>query len=496
MDPKLRVASLILPLAITLGLLGDGLLRAGPWGLNFPVWVAGLGAGLVGLRLMLQAEPGWPHWFLLPLAFAACFAWRDSAFLKFWDFFAVWAGFGLIALNSMQLRLRLARLTDFVAGTVTTGLNVAFGAWFLSSQDMVWGEVVPQKSSKRAVSALVGVGLAVPLALVFGGLLTSADPVFDGLVRAAFDWDFSNLSSHLLLVGFIAWVVAGYARGLFFGAPSRSRDHGTRPALGLLEIGIPLGCLTLMFLAFAAVQARYLFGGEALVHAATGITYAEYARRGFFELVTTTTLVLPVLLAAEWAVDRKKPRTLGVFRALATLLLLLVALIMDSALTRMLLYVDAYGLTADRLYATVFMGWIGAVLIWFAVTALYGDGRRFAFGAVVSGFAVLIALNILNPDRLIAKVNLARAESGHSLDIAHLSRLSADALPFLAAHLTDLSTTQACAFVTEADGRRGLRRRDWRSWNLSRWRARKAMESQAVVSTLKHCQNLRPQRGD
>ena len=90
-----------------------------------------------------------------------------------------------------------------------------------------------------------------------------------------------------------------------------------------------------------------------------GLTYAEYARGGFFELVTVSTLLLPVLLGADWPLDKRNPRTVTRFRTLAATLL---ALIMLSAVQRMRLYVDAYGLTEDRFYATAFMAWIGVVL--------------------------------------------------------------------------------------------------------------------------------------
>jgi hypothetical protein len=160
---------------------------------------------------------------------------------------------------------------------------------------------------------------------------------------------------------------------------------------------------------------------------------------------------------------------------------------MDSALTRMLMYVDAYGLTADRLYATVFMGWIGLLLIWFAVTALYGDGRRFGFGAIASGFAVLAGLNFVNPDRLIASVSLSRAEAGHTLDISHLSRLSADAAPYLISRLSLLDEAESCILLSGAQGRWDIQRHDWRHWNLSRKGAESAMTSQAAKDVLSRC---------
>jgi hypothetical protein len=473
--------------AILLGVLGDLVLRAGPWGLNFPVWTAAFSLSLVAVARTLPGGHRVRPLTALPVIFAALLAWRDSPFLVAWDFLATMAAFGLIAIEAMEIRLRAARLLHYVAAALKTGCNVAFGPLLLASSDLTWRQVTGQTSARRATSALVGVTLATPLVLIFGGLLTSADPVFDGLVRTAFDWDFASITSHLLLIGIITWLVAGYLRALTFGSTPKLPDRSNGPTLGILELGIPLAALILVFLAFAAVQTRYLFGGEDVVLSATGLTYADYARRGFFELVAATALVLPVLLAAEWALDKHDVKTVRSFRVLAVVLLLLVALIMDSALTRMLLYVDAYGLTADRLYATVFMGWIGVVLIWFAVTTLFGDGRRFTFGAVATGLAILLGLNALNPDRLIAEVNIQRAQSGRAVDVVYLARLSADAVPHIVPRLAELEASDACEFLLRAEDRWTERSGDWRSWNLGRARAAGALSSDAAARSRRRC---------
>src|SRR5207248_1869926 len=81
------------------------------------------------------------------------------------------------------------------------------------------------------------------------------------------------------------------------------------------------------------------------VVAAGGVTYAEYARRGFFELVTASALVLPLLTGADWLLRNEPAAHQRTFRQLAIVLLLLLAAVMASALERMRLYVSAYGLS-------------------------------------------------------------------------------------------------------------------------------------------------------
>src|SRR5205085_5750237 len=139
--------------------------------------------------------------------------------------------------------------------------------------------------------------------------------------------------------------------------------------------------LDALFLCFVCVQVRYLFGGATWVAQVAGLTYAEYARRGFFELVWATALVLPLLLALHWLLRTDDRAAQRIFRALAAAQLVLLFVVIASALTRMRLYQREYGLTELRLYTTAFMGWLALVFVWFAATVLRGARERFACGA-------------------------------------------------------------------------------------------------------------------
>jgi hypothetical protein len=472
----------ILGLAALLGVVGDALLRATPWGVNLPLW---MGVAAAAGWALLPSRPhghsavtGWP---LLPVMFfAVCFAWRASPFLQFWNTVAILGALSLFALHMHGVRLRAARITEYALGLAASGVNAAIGVLMLTPNDVRWHEM--SRHGRHAGAAAVGVGLAVPLLLVFGALLMSADPGFERIVRSLVDWDFSTIASHVVLAGVIAWTSAGYLRTLASGTDHVLGVGSTmlaraprKPALGILELGIPLGALGVTFSVFVVLQARYLFGGEAMILETAGLTYAEYARGGFFELVTAATLLLPVLLGAEWLLDQTKPRSVRRFRALSATLLVLIGLIMLSAVQRMRLYMDAYGLTQDRFYAMAFMIWIGVVLALFGATVLRGMRDRFAFGAVTTGFATLAILNIMNPDAVIVRANLARAEAGAELDLEYAARLNADAIPELVARAPALLADDQCEVFWNAIGRWTPREAaDWRSWNLGRSRARQA----------------------
>ncbi len=471
----------ILGLAVLLGILGDGLLRATPWGINLPLFMGvavATGWSLLPYPASNRARvSGWP--LLAVMFFALCYGWRDSGFLRFWNGVAILSALSLPALQLHGVRLRLARITDYAMGLAASGVNAAGGALMLKPDDLRW-----LGGGRRARAAAVGVALTVPVLFVFGGLLSSADPGFERIVRSLVDWDFTTIASHFVLAGFIAWTSTGYLRTLATGTDSVLALGGSalakapsKPELGIVELGIPLGALGVTFLVFLGLQARYLFGGDAVILETAGLTYAEYARGGFFELVTVGTLLLPVLLGTDWLLDKRNPRTVTRFRTLAATLLALIGFIMLSAVQRMRLYMDAYGLTEDRFYATAFMAWIGVVLALFGVTVLRGMRNRFAFGAVTTGFATLAVLNAMNPDAIIARTNLERAEAGAELDLEYVTRLHTAAIPELVARAPALLSPAQCEdFWKAIDNWKPRTAADWRGWNVSRERPREAIE--------------------
>src|SRR5207248_4532498 len=242
------------------------------------------------------------------------------------------------------------------------------------------------------------------------------------LVANVLRFDFERIAGHILLFSILAWLSTGYLRGFLTGTelpPPRVpwRNDALvalapkRPTLGITEVATVLTAVDLLFLVFVIVQFRYLFGGDALVQITPDLTYAEYARHGFFELVFAVVLVVPVLLAADWLLDRPIRRDALVFRGLAGVQIGLVLAITASALQRLRLYHASYGLTESRFYAMVLLIWIGAMLFWLAATVLRGRRDSFAFGALASGLATVALLFAINPDAVVARTNVARMAS-------------------------------------------------------------------------------------
>jgi len=454
-----------------------------PWGLNAllcAVAFVSLGAWLVRHNAITVTRDAF--WLAAgALIIASNFVARASVTLHAFDV----AGLGVVlAVAGLSLRgvaLQGRQAWQYVRAGIEAAVTACVGGFALVGVDVTWTELPRGGRFAQARSAALGGAVAFPLLVVFGSLFASADAVFRDLVVNLFAVDFGALLSHTLLIGFFAVLAAGY----FWGTLLRARPRAAIPerrsmSVALVPVATALGLVDFLFLVFVVVQIRYLFGGAGLVASATGLTYAEYARKGFFELVTASALVLPLLAGSDWLVRNESREHQRTFRQLALLLLLLLAAVMASALERMRLYVGAFGLSEIRLYSTAFMLYVAAVSAWFAWTTLRGQRRRFAFGALVQGFAVLAGLHLVNPDALIVRTNLARAPSEHPFDGWYAASLSADAVPVLLDAFPRLDARARCAVAAGLLAQRQrLSRDDWRTWNLARFRARRLLHDQA-----------------
>ena len=329
---------------------------------------------------------------------------------------------------------------------------------------------------------LRGLALGTPLVLLFGSLLGAADPHFGGFLRTLVRVDPATLGSHVLGIGIGAWIAAALLGGVLRVEQDRAAGPlaaAPRP-LGAIEVGLTLGMLDLLFGGFIAFQLPYFFGGVDLVLTREGLTFADYARRGFGELVMVSALVLPLLLVLESRVNYVAPGARALFTGLAHTTLALLVVIMGSALHRMALYATQYGLTEERFFATAFMTGIGVTAVWFSVTVLRGVGHRFLPGAIVAWVAWLGALHVVNPERVIVETNLARVAEGRPLDLDYLHSLSTDAVPALVAGAGQLTPTERAALWTDLSRKAARGESDWRAWHYGRARARQLLDAGGI----------------
>jgi hypothetical protein len=243
--------------------------------------------------------------------------------------------------------------------------------------------------------------------------------------------------------------------------------------------------LDAVFVAFVALQAAYLFGGFDTMRAA-GLTYAEYARRGFAELVVVAALAGGLVVVADRLAARRRRVLVGA----AVVLALMTGVVLASAALRMQLYQEAYGWTELRLYVLATIMLLAAGIVGLVVALLLN--RVVWIGHVLITAALLIgmALNVIGPVRFITEQNVARVLDpglvppfGNSgLDVPYLAALGDDGVPGLIRALPALPAFEADYLRGELGIRLAQLRSDpglnaWQAWNGGRSGARDALEA-------------------
>ncbi|HEV8559676.1 MAG TPA: DUF4173 domain-containing protein [Actinophytocola sp.] len=315
------------------------------------------------------------------------------------------------------------------------------------------------------------VTLTVALVVVFGALFAGADAAFAhvlGMVLPTLDA--SSIVRWMLVFGVAAAVTLGAC--YLAAAPPDLDIGGTRPkTVRRLEWALPAGVLLALFAAFVLVQLTVLFGGRNYVLRTAGLTAAEYARRGFWQLAAVTVLALVVIAVVAGKAPRatRADRTWlrVVLGGLAGLTLVVVA----SALVRMWAYQQAYGFTVLRLLVATCELWLGVVYLMVLAAGVRLRAPWLPRAIVGSALATLLGLAVVNPEAYVAGHDVTRYADTGTIDAGYLATLSADAVPDLA-RLPD--PVRSCVLTALRERLSGPD--PWSGWNLGRATARDLLD--------------------
>lgn len=469
-------------------------------GVNFTIFAGVLCvAGLATARLT-AVRPAKSVWILLALAllsglFAAL---RQEPLTVFLSIICTLLALVLSVQSLTEGRWYLYEFRDYLVAAFHFVIGSLSGQ--IAHFNSLPTEAKTTAASKRAAIAPVLRGLlfAIPIVFIFGSMLASADPIFANLATQVFSWfrleNFSELLFRAVYISIGAFLTAGI---LFFAVRGSREEniqlegHGQPLTLiGLVEANIILSSVNLLFLVFVSVQFRYFFGGQENIHL-NGYTFAEYARRGFGELIAVAFFSL-LLLIVLTTFSRAQPGSQKTaFSVLAILLIGLLTIILVSSAQRLSLYETAYGFTRLRTYTHVFIVWLGILLLSVGFLLYRGRMRHFALVCLISVFGYSATIGLLNVDAFVAHQNISRFNQGQPLDISYLASLSTDALSELLDQRLvnpDAQPELDAAIVCHAANHQDYNNtHDWRSFNISRakarilWEALQTTESLSVV---------------
>jgi hypothetical protein len=470
------------------------------------LWILAAIAGALGALVLFDAQPGlnWGIWTIVTLAGLLVYRRPDRQTMKG---IALPAGFAVVlalgaAVTSTGILLAailaivasLMALTVLLASDQGTALDYGpvdiITAPFRAFASTVRGAIssvflsLESLGSARERPALRGALIAAPVVLVLILLFADADPLLargrDAVLGMFSDWSgLPRVVFGLLLALFVAGAYAATSAVRALSVRTATSPHAGVVRIGLTERRIVLGAAAAVSWLFVLLQLSYLFGASPAI-AGSGVTFAEYAHRGFGELTVAATIAALLIIAAHDNVrtdEDGQARNAITWPALA--LVAAVVCILVSAFHRLTLYESAYGYTTTRVYAQAYMLLALAVLLVLAwhVWKIF-DLRALARQIMAVALATLTLLVFWNGDAWVAQANLGRYARTGKLDVQYLARgLSPDAYPTLVEALPRVAEPEraqlATALAKEYARRHDLRpTQSWYEWNLRRARAR------------------------
>lgn len=380
-------------------------------------------------------------------------------------------------------------LADYGAAFFRMAGGVLSKPFILNNANKQQNEESAAPEKKNIWPVVRGILIAIPILAIFSALLSSADMVFaqrlDSFIHL---FRLEKLPEYIFRIIYI--IIGAYLLvGVFLHAAISSQNEKligedkplVPPFLGFIESGIIMGSVAVLFAVFVVIQFQYFFGGQANIHV-DGYTYAEYARKGFGELIMVAVFSLALFLGLSGISRRENIIQRNIFSGLGITVVILVGIMLISAFKRLILYESAYGFSQLRTYTHIFMLWLGLLLVAVVVLEIMHRERIFALAVLLASIGFAGSLVLLNVDSFIVRQNVQRAIDGQELDVAYLASLTTDSIPALVGKFNDenlpkeiheqLGASLACMSAINPDLEDI---KDWRAFNYSRFKGQKML---------------------
>lgn len=351
------------------------------------------------------------------------------------------------------------------------------------------GKSVKKTSSgKKVLMACLGVLIAIVPCAVVTVLLLNADDAFVNLTERIFS-KFYLIPENIFYFLFgvpIAMYIFGmmYANATHEKTELMTREKNERAAKVLRFLPVILTCsaiipVLLVYVLFFFSQTSYFLSAFSGIRP-ENITYAEYARKGFFELSAVSVINMIIIIAATVFTKRVDGKRHRAVKTCVIMLSVFTVALIAIAMSKMFMYIDAYGLSLLRIYTTWFMALLAFTFVFVIIKQI---SERFNFMRVLSvTFALMFAILVFSDaDALTAKYNVERYKSGDldGVDIGMMYELSDSAVKYvipLAADGNHNIAEEAKRYLESKKLEYEYRDNGFANFNFSTYGAQKAVE--------------------
>jgi hypothetical protein len=298
--------------------------------------------------------------------------------------------------------------------------NFAFAALFGrclkqgvdESEFLIWKKVI------------IGIVISIPVLFVILNLLMKADMEFEQMVGGIPQWfqvfDAESVARFVIILIY-TFAFFGFLQ-ILFKKQIKVIQQQTNFQMIQVDAVIAITVLVLInvvYVLFTVVQFKYFFAGSLQGN----FTYAEYARKGFFELLFVTLINLSIIIIVLTFVNRGPNGIKRFKQILLTNLVISSAVMLCSAFLRLGLYEDAYGFTFTRVLVHSFMIFL-VIIFTYTLVKIWMENLTLFHFYFISSLIYYTAISVINLDNIVVKQDIARYETSGKIDVYYLSEMS------------------------------------------------------------------------
>lgn len=398
----------------------------------------------------------------LAVIFGFLFAVRANEIVRLVDFLTT----VFFSLAALYLYKSDRQLTLQVFHFVLTPLIAAESSFMALLRLFSQRDSAPEDKKDSTAFWIRGLAVSLPILGILLLLLVQADPIFRKLTENAL----SNMGERIILSCLLFASLLGFGLSRMLEKFKQESESFHLSEGKFHELSIIIASVSTLFLLFILVQFRYLFSsvGERELHelGINSLTYSEYVRKGFFELLIASSIASGIVAYLFKYLHKFKETEKFVLQILSSLLTIETGLLLLSAAKRLALYADAHGLTRARIFGFIFLLWLMTFLIIFMVRIFKEVERKWFFtGFLTATLVALLLVNIVNVDGLIA--TQYKPTVNGEVDYYYIAKLSPDAsqawVPAIENSGQIINSLSPVASPSAEDGRKLY----WASYTLS-----------------------------
>lgn len=469
--------------SLLLGIIFDRLFFDKAPGISYPIFIGlCIGFFLWSIRDRIRMEKSFGWFLLIPIALLSLsFAVHTENIFYLLNFLAVpilMIASSILIVNSSLKWDKSSFISEMLRKGIANVLNNITKPFRILKASIKIERTVQMEEGKKQI--LIGILVSLPLLAILIILLSSADMIF-GYYLANLTKIFNNINiEEFVPHTIITLVISFYLFGYVWGFKSEEKTIGKvldAPAVSWETVTIitVLAALNILYLIFTIIQFSYLYGGNNIALPAD-FTYAEYARKGFFELTAATFINFIIVLSCLKYIKKDNKRLLKIANLLLTVLVAFTLNMLFSANFKLTLYEAAFGYTFLRVSVHLFM------LLLFILYLVVAAGIWYRKIPIVKSIIVITIImytiiNYLNIDGFIARKNIERYNETGKLDAYYLTTLSFEAVPYLI-KLRDKSDSHVKMVIDKnLKYRKEVldKQNSWTEFNFSKNRTRKLL---------------------